>query len=389
MVVGQAKFDDRVGAKHFVDPKKLAKPSRSVLSIPKIIRGKGLPQLRVPKGFKIALFATEMFFPRNMAIAPNGDVFVVEAEAVRVRVLRDADGDGIAETTRLFCSGLRGPHGIAFHGNYLYIANTGNVIRYRYETGQLKSEGKPEIVIPNLPAKPGYNMHWTRNITFSPDGSRLIVTVGSATNDDVEPFPRGTVLSYTPEGKDQKLIASGIRNPVGVGFRPGTNELWISCIERDFLGHNTPPDYITRIQEGQFFGWPWFYIGKNVDPLNKGKKPPRTDVTVPDLLVEPHSIPLSFTFNGGSQFPAEYKGNMFVAMRGSTNRIPRSGYKIVRVRFPNGQLNPVYEDFVVGWVPDRMKQQVWGRPSCVVVAKDGALLIADEPGHTIWRVSHP
>ncbi len=387
MVIGQAKFDDKVGQKHYVNPKKLAKPSKSVLSIPKIIRGKGLPPLKVPPGFKIKPFATSMFFPRNMAVAPNGDVFVVEAEAARVRALRDADGDGIAETTRLYCSGLRGPHGIAFHGDYLYIANTGNVIRYRYASGQLKAEGKAEIVIPDLPAKPGYNMHWTRNIAFSPDGSRMIVTVGSATNDDLEPFPRGTVLSYTPDGKDQKLIASGIRNPVGIGYRPGTNELWTSCIERDFLGHNTPPDYITRIKEGQFFGWPWFYIGKNIDPLNKGKKPPRTDVTVPELLVEPHSIPLSFAFYNGSMFPTEFRGDMFVAMRGSTNRVPRTGYKIVRVRFPNGKLNPVYEDFVVGWVPDRMKQQVWGRPSCAVVANDGALLIADEHGHTIWRVS--
>lgn len=397
-------LQDQVGAKHFIDPKKLAKPSKSILSIPKIIRNQGRAPLRVPKGFKIEPFAEGMFFPRNLAVAPNGDVFVVEAEGVRVRVLRDADGDGKAETTRLFCGGLRGPHGIAFrsevivrsggdHGAvlsraWLYIANTGNVIRYPYNEGQMKADGKPEIVVPDIPAKPGYNMHWTRNIAFTHDGSRMIVTVGSATNDDPEPFPRGCVLSYTPEGKDQKLLASGVRNPTGLAFRPGTNELWTSCIERDFMGGDTPPDYVTRIKEGQFYGWPYFYIGKNIDPRNKKLKPPRTDVTVPDLLVEAHSIPLGIAFYNGTQFPAKYQGGMFIAMRGSTNRVPRSGYKVVLVRFPNGKLDPTYEDFVVGWVPDRMKQGVFGRPAAVAVAKDGALLIADESGHTIWRVAY-
>lgn len=380
-------IQDKVGATHFVDPAKLAKPSKSIISTPKILRDKGRVPLQVPKGFTVAPFAEKMFFPRNMAIAPNGDVFVVEAEGQRVRVLRDADGDGKAEKVSLFCSGLRGPHGIAFHKSWLYIANTGTIVRYTYKTGQLKAEGKPETVVPDLPAKPGFNMHWTRNIAFAPDGTRMIVTVGSATNDDPEPFPRGCVLSYTPDGKDQKLIASGIRNAVGLTFRPGTDELWASCIERDFMGGDTPPDYITQVKEGQFYGWPYFYIGKHVDPRNAKHKPPRTDVTVPSLLVEAHSIPLGIAFYDGQLFPDRYRGGMFVAMRGSTNRVPRSGYKVVYVSFKSGKVVTTYEDFVVGWVPDRKDRWVYGRPAAVAVAKDGSLLIADEPGHTIWRVA--
>lgn len=380
-------MDDRVGAKHFVDPNKIPRPSKSIISIPKIIRGRGRPALRVPQGFKVELFASGLVSPRNMAVAPNGDVFVVEASSQRIAVLRDTDGDGKAEFRRLFCSGLRGPHGIAFHGSFLYVANTGSIVRFPYKDGQTQAQSKPEVVVPDLPAKPGYNMHWTRSIAFSPDDGRMYVSIGSATNDDVEPLPRGTIQSYMPDGSDRKLVASGLRNAVGLTFRPGTGELWASCIERDFMGGDTPPDFITRVRWGQFYGWPYYYIGRNRDPRHMALRPPRSDVTVPTICVEAHSIPLSLAFYTGTMFPEEYRGDMFVAMRGSTNRVPRSGYKVVRVRFDGATANPVYEDFVVGWVPDRRKKEVWGRPVSVAVAKDGALLIADEPAHCIWRVS--
>lgn len=381
-------IDDRVGARHFVDPAKIPPPSKSIISIPKIIRGKGLPPLRVPSGFKIDVFAEDVVLPRNMAVAPNGDVFVVEANSQRVAVLRDSDGDGRAETRRLFCVGLRGPHGIAFYKGYVYIANTGSVVRFPYKDGQTKAEGQPEIVVPDLPAKPGYNMHWTRSIAFAPTDGRMYVSIGSATNDDVEPFPRGTIQSYLPDGSDRRLFASGLRNAVGLTFRPGTGELWASCIERDFMGGDTPPDFITRVRLGQFFGWPYYYIGKNRDPRHKTKTPPRIDVAIPTICVEAHSIPLSLAFYSGTMFPSEYWGDMFVAMRGSTNRVPRSGYKVVRVKFRGGLADPSYEDFVVGWVPDRRRKEVWGRPSSLAIARDGALLIADESAHRIWRVSH-
>jgi glucose/arabinose dehydrogenase len=178
-----------------------------------------------------------------------------------------------------------------------------------------------------------------------------------------------------------------MRNPVGLKFRPGTNELWASVIERDFMGDKLPPDFVTRVKEGQFYGWPWFYIGSNRDPKHANEKPPRTDVTVPDILVEAHSTPIGLCFYDGAMFPAEYRGDMFLAMRGSTNVVPRTGYKVVRVDFRDGRADPRYEDFVVGWVPDRSQPDVYGRPAAVAVAKDGSLLIADEPGHTIWRVA--
>ncbi len=380
-------LQDKVGTRHFVDPNDLPKGSKSVLSTPKIIRDQGRAPLKVPPGFTIEPFAEGMFFPRNMAVCPNGDVLVVEAEAIRVILLRDADGDGKAETKRLFCSGLRGPHGIAVRGNYVYVANTGNVFRYPYTPGSLKPDDLPDVIIDDIPSLAGYNMHWTRNIAFSPDGKRLFVTIGSASNDDIEPFPRSTIVSYDADGLDRQPFASGMRNPVGLAFRPGTNELWASVIERDFMGDKIPPDFVTRVKQGQFFGFPWFYIGNHPDPKHVKNKPPRTDVTVPDLLVEAHSTPIGLCFYDGAMFPPEYRGDMFLAMRGSTNVLPRTGYKVVRVDFRNGKLDPHYEDFVVGWVPDRMKSGVFGRPAAVAVAKDGALLIADESGHTIWRVA--
>lgn len=379
-------LQDKVGTKHYIDPARPAKPSKSVLSTPKILRDKGPAPLKAPSGVKINVFADELFFPRNLAVAPNGDVFVIEAEGQRVTLLRDTDGDGKMDVKRLFASGLRGPHGIAFHANWLYVANTDKVVRFAYKDGQLRAEVRPETVVPDLPAEKGYNMHWTRNIAFSPDGKRMIVTVGSATNNDIEPLPRGAILSYTPDGNDKRILATGLRNPVGLRFRPGTSELWASCIERDFLGGDCPPDFITKIEPGQFYGWPWFYIGTNRDPKHTKHKPPRKDVSIPTILAEAHSIPLGIHFYGGAMFP-EYRGDLFAAMRGSTNRVPRSGYKVVHFKAtPNG-IDPHYEDFVVGWVPDRFKRDVYGRPVAIAEAKDGALLIVDEPGHKIWRLS--
>lgn len=376
---------DRVGTKHFVDPNHLAKPSKSIISIPKRIKTEKDAPLKVPPGFKINVFAKGLTFPRWLAIAPNGDVFCVESSKDRITVLRDQDGDGVAETQHVFTVGLKGPHGVQFHDGYLYVANTNGVVRFKYRDGQLQAEAPPEVVIKDIPGN-GYNMHWTRDLLFTPD-NRLLVTVGSNTNDDIDAPGRGAILSYKPDGTDRKIFASGIRNPVGVAIRPGTNELWTTCVERDFMGNDCPPDYVTRVKEGQFFGWPWFYIGQHRDPKHLKDTPPRSDVTVPDLLVEPHSIPLGILFYTGTQFPAEYRGSMFLGMRGSTNRVPRSGYKVVRVSFPNGKLNPVYEDFIVGWVPDRMKKDVYGRPTGVSQAKDGAMLIVDEWGHKIWRVT--
>lgn len=375
--------DDRVGASHFIDPNHLARPGKSVISIPKRIFGEA--PLRAPRGFKIGTFAKGMSFPRWLAVAPNGDVFCVESEKSRIIVLRDADGDGRAELSHIFTVGLKGPHGLEFHGGYLYVANTNAIVRFPYRDGQLEAQGQAEIVVPDLPAK-GYNMHWTKSLLFTPDG-RLMVTIGSGTNDDLEAPGRACILSYKPDGSDRQVLVTGIRNPVGLAIQPGTGDVWTSCIERDFLGNDCPPDFIARVRPGTFYGWPWFYIGRHVDPKHKSDKPPRTDVSVPEILVEPHSIPLQMAFADRSNFPPEYRSSMFVAMRGSTNRVPRSGYKVVRIRFQGGKPNPVYEDFVVGWVPDRMQKGVFGRPVGLAFAKDGAMLVSDEWGQRIWRIT--
>lgn len=376
---------DKVGTRHFVDPKAKQPISKSIISIPK--KSGKEPRLQVPPGFTIQKFASGLKHPRNLLVAENGDVFVLEADSVRIQLLRDGNGDGVAETKSLFCSGLRGPHGMAIFEGYFYVANTGSVVRYDYLPGMTKVAGKPEVVVPDLPAEKGYNMHWTRNLAFSPDGEWMFVTVGSATNDDIEPSPRGTILRFRPDGSDRKVWASGIRNPVGLTFRPGTNELWTSCIERDFYGNDTPPDFIAKVNEGDWFGWPYFYSGKNVDPKHKKVKPPRSDSRLAEAYVEAHSIPIGIHFYEGSLFPEEYQGDLFVAMRGSTNRVPRSGYKVVRFDVNDGVLNPKYEDFVVGWAPDRRKKEVHGRPTAVATDRFGALLIADEWGGCVWRVS--
>jgi glucose/arabinose dehydrogenase len=389
-----AALGDRVGTVHYVDPQNLAPPSRSVRLRPRLVRPPGEAFLRVPEGLKTARLAEGLSGPRNIAVAPNGDVFVVEARARGVVVLRDGDADGRAEIRGVFCRGLDGPHGIAFYRSWLYVANTDAIWRFRYRPGQLSAEGAPQKIA-SLPAKPGPNLYWTRTLAFSPDGSRLYVSVGSATNKSVEPLPRGAILSMSPEGEDRKVVASGLRNAAGLAYRQATGELWASCIERDYMGNDCPPDFLTRVEEGQFFGWPWFYIGKNPDPAHAGKSPPRTDVAVPDILVEAHSIPLEICFyepdsratpKAHSALPKLYAGSLFAAQRGSTNRVPQSGYKVVRFPIVDGRVSPRYEDFVVGWNPDRNKPEVYGRPVAVAVARDGALLIGDEPGRTIWRV---
>lgn len=379
---------DKPGTRHLIRPQDLPKPyaNKSKISTPVIIRGQDAP-LRGPAGFRVSVFAAGLMSPRNMVVAPNGDVFVVESYRGRISLLKAQDGSDRADKRYVFATGLSLPYGIALHGNYLYVANTNGVVRFPYRTGQTEASGKPEMVIEGIPSK-GYRQHWTRNILFSPNGQKLYLTVGSEDNKDVEPLPRATIREYDADGTDGHTYVDGVRNPVGLAFRPGTNELWGTCIERDYMGDDVVPDFVTRFREGQFYGWPWWYIGKNRDPKVPLKDAPRKPVTVPDILVDAHSVPLNITFYTGTMFPAEYRGDAFVAMRGSTNRRVRSGYKIVRLRFANGRLEPGFEDFIVGWAPDRTKREVYGRPVATTVWTDGSLLIADEAGHTIYRVSY-
>lgn len=378
-------------AAYSVDPAKLPSPfhTESARRGSKVIPQPENAKLTVPKGFKINVFAEGGFaYPRWMVLAPNGDVFVADSRANSVIVLRDTDKDGKADQRFVFSNKLAQPFGMAFHKDWIYVANTDSVVRFGYKPGQTRADGEPEKVVELTPG--GYNQHWTRNILFSRDGKQMFVSIGSATNVDVEADEKRAAISvYDPDGKNHRIYASGLRNPIGLAWNPRTGELWTAVNERDGLGDDLVPDYATSVKEGGFYGWPYFYIGKNRDPRRKGETDLVEKTIVPDVLFTSHVAALGIQFYTGKMFPKEYQGDAFVAMHGSWNRQKLSGYKIVRIRFKNGKLiGNQFEDFVTGWLPDENSNEVWGRPVGLLVNSDGSLLIADDGARKIWRVSY-
>ncbi|MCP3381334.1 sorbosone dehydrogenase family protein [Bradyrhizobium sp. CCGUVB4N] len=403
---------DKPGVVRLIRPEDLPKPgaSPSVSNATRVTsRGSATPL--VPAGFKIELLTDGLSDARVLRVAPNGDIFVAETGPGRIRVLRLGEG-GKVVSNEVFASGLTRPFGIAFFPNgdnpqWVYVANIGNVVRFPYHAGDMKASGKPDVVVANLAQGSG---HSTRDIVFTPDGKRMLVSVGSASNvaegmgnppGGLEAWSkaqavgaswgyeaeRAAVLSFDPEGKDRKLYATGIRNCVGLAIQPQTGLPWCSTNERDGLGDDLVPDYVTSVKEGAFYGWPWFYIGSNEDPRHAGARPDLKDkVTVPDVLVQPHSASLGMTFYQATQFPSEYQGDAFAAEHGSWNRSKRTGYKVIRIRMKDGKPTGEYEDFATGFVVN--DTQVWGRPVGIAVAKDGALLVSEDTGGTIWRVTH-
>ena len=370
---------------------------------------------KVPDGFTVEMVASGFEQPRVIRTAPNGDLFVADSGSNEIHVIRMQDGAAAPGEKTVFAEGLDQPYGIAFYPpgpnpEWVYVANTDSVVRFPYRNGDLRASGKPETIVKNLPT--GY--HWTRDLAFSPDGSRMFVSVGSGSNiaEDVKGEPkrgiaafaashplgamwgeeadRADVLSFKPDGSDKQVYATGLRNCSGMTVQPATNALWCVVNERDELGDNLPPDYATVVKEGAFYGWPWYYIGDNPDPRPplKGQRPDLAGkVTVPDVLFEAHSAPLGITFYEGDMFPAEYKGDAFVAMHGSWNRGDRTGYKVVRMMVDEeGKPTGAYQDFMTGFVLS--KDKVWGRPVGVTVAEDGSLLVTEDGAGTIWRVKH-
>lgn len=350
---------------------------------------------RAPQGFTVSEFATGLNNPRKITAAPNGDLFLAESFPGRVRVLRDADGDGKAEVNEVFAQGLNRPFGIAFyppgpHPTHVYVANTDSVVRFAYEAGDTRARSKPEPIVPELP---GFSQlrgggHWTRDVVFSPDGQRMFVSIGSRSNvdDDEREKRRADILVFNPRGGDEKVYAWGLRNAVGLAIQPGTGRLWASVNERDALGDHLVPDYVTHVEEGGFYGWPWYYIGPHQDPRHKGKRPELKDkVIVPDVLLQSHSASLCMAFYTGSQFPEEYRGDAFAAEHGSWNRARRTGYKVIRIPMKDGKATGEYEDFLIGFIT--REGQVWGRPVGVAVARDGSLIVTDDGSNTVWRVS--
>ena len=375
-----------------VDPAKLPSPfhTESARRSSKVIPQPENAKLNVPKGFKVNVYAEGGFtYPRWMALAPNGDVFVADSRANSVIVLRDTDKDGKADQRFVFSSKLAQPFGMAFHKGWFYVANTDSVVRFAYKSGQTEASGEPEKIVELTPG--GYNQHWTRNILFSKDGKQMFVSIGSATNVSVEADPKRAAISvYDPDGKNHRIYASGLRNPIGLAWNPKTGELWTAVNERAGLGDDLVPDYATSVKEDGFYGWPYSYIGQNEDPRRKGENPDLVKkAIVPDVLFTSHVAALGIQFYTGKMFPKEYQGDAFVAMHGSWNRQKLSGYKIVRIRFKNGNLvGNQFEDFVTGWLPDENSNEVWGRPVGLLVNADGSLLIADDGGKKIWRVSY-
>jgi glucose/arabinose dehydrogenase len=357
---------------------------------------------KAPAGFSVELFADGLSVPRVVRTTPSGDIFVAESGAGRVRAFK---GDGGAPAQgAIFAEGLERPFGIAFYPSadprWVYVATPGSVVRFPYRPGDLKASGPGEIVVAGLPSG---GSHWTRDIAFSPDDKTLFVSVGSATNDadGVRPAAaarplgalagveqdRADVLAFDPDGKHKRVVATGMRNCSGVTVQPSTGALWCAVNERDGFGDDLPPDYATRVADGAFYGWPWYYIGAHEDPRHKGERSDLAgSVAVPDVLFQPHSAPLGIAFYEGGQFPAEYKGDAFVAFHGSWNRARRTGYKVVRLLMKDGKPTGEYEDFLVGFVAN--DESVWGRPVDVAVTKDGGLLITDDQGGAIWRVSY-
>ena len=393
---------DAPGVRRKITVQDLPPPGSNALAInlAHVVKRPANAQPKVPSGFKIELYASGFRDPRFLLTAPNGDLFVVESRANQIKVLRDTNADGKAEVTEVFADrSLNKPFGIAFYPpggdpQFLYVANTDGVIRFPYRNGDLKARGPAEQLGARLSGGAAHlrsGGHWTRDIVFSPDSKKMYVSIGSRSNvsDSASEADRARIFEFNPDGTDRKVFAWGIRNAVGIAFRLGTNELWMSTNERDELGEDLPPDYISSVRLGGFYGWPWFYIGNHSDPRHKGKHPELAGkVIVPDVLVQAHSASLNLCFYTGDQFPSEYKGDIFAAFHGSWNRMKRTGYKVVRVPFDKSTGKPrgEYEDFVTSFVtPDG---KVWGRPVGIVVAKDGSLLISEDGNGTIWRVSH-
>lgn len=389
---------DAPGVRRRITPADLPKPyvTESVQNGPKLIpRPAGaLPQ--VPTGFKVEEFASGFKNPRLIRIAPNGDIFVAESRANLVRVIRPSKDGTKPEINQVFVADLKRPFGIAFYPlgpnpQYMYIGNTDSIIRYPYQNGDVHPRGKAEVLVPDIPGwgELGGGGHWTRDIAFSRDGKKMFVSVGSRSNVFENPNEnekeRATVLEFNPDGTGRRVYASGIRNSVGIAIHPQTGELWGSVNERDGLGDDLVPDYITRIKEGGFYGWPWYYIGPNQDPRHMGARPELRDkVIVPDVLLQSHYASLQISFYTGKMFPKEYRNEAFAAEHGSWNRAKRTGYKVIRIPQKNGVPTGEFEDFMTGFVT--LDGNVWGRPVGVDFMKDGSMLVTDDGSNTIWRV---
>jgi glucose/arabinose dehydrogenase len=414
---GEAAFgdwqQDRPGVRRLIGPQDLQKPNQaqsSSNSADKVRMPEGAKPL-LPPGFSAQLIASDLRGPRVVRVAPNGDLFVADSRANRILSYRLGEGGAGQVREEVFAKGLHQPYGIAFYPadkpQWVYVANSNSVVRFAYRDGDLKASKAPQTVISRVPS----NHHWTRDIAFSPDGKTLYLSVGSGSNvaEGIGKAPEGglarwtasaalgaawgsekgraQVRAYDPDCKNERVVATGLRNCSGMTVQPETGSLWCVVNERDGLGDDVPFEYATTVKNGAFYGWPWTYIGDHEDPRHAGERPDLAGkVTIPNVLMQAHSAPLNIAFYEGNNFPAEYKGDAFVTLHGSWNRGKRTGYKVVRLLFKDGRPTGEYEDFMTGFVVS--DAEVWGRPVGVAVARDGSLIVTDDGSGTIWRVVH-
>ncbi|MGX8011034.1 PQQ-dependent sugar dehydrogenase [Mesorhizobium sp. ORM8.1] len=406
--------NDHPGVRRLIKPGDLQKPyvTASASNSPGLGDRPEGAKPKLPPGFSAELIASGIDSPRVVRVAPNGDLFVADSGADQVRVYRVAEGSARPAEEAVFAKGLNRPYGIAFYPpgdkpQWVYVANSDSVVRFAYRDGDMQASGKPQTLVDKIPA----GGHWTRDIAFSLDGKTLYLSVGSDSNvaEDMSATPEGgiedwvksrplgaawgseegraDVLAFDPDGNNRRIVAAGLRNCAGMTVQPATGALWCVVNERDELGDDIPFEYATTVKDGAFYGWPWYYIGSNEDPRHKDARPDLAGkVTIPDVLLQAHSAPLNIAFYEGGNFPAEYKGDAFVALHGSWNRGVRTGYKVVRLKFKNGKPTGEYEDFATGFVIS--DDAVWGRPVGVAVAKDGALIVTEDGNGTIWRITH-
>ena len=364
----------------------------------------GWPKSKMPTpapGFEVSLFAENFDNPRQAYVLPNGDILVVEAtrewpgradrpdkSANRITLFRDTNGDGKPDIRETFLTGLNMPHGMTVLGNWFYVGNTNGVVRYPYRTGQTKIEGKGETIL-DLPV----DGHYTRNLLADPSGKKLYVAVGSASNVDEENVwekdqRRAGILEINPDGSGMRIFANGLRNPVGMDWEPQTKTLWTVVNERDLLGDELVPDYLTSVKEGAFYGWPFSYFGQNEDPRKKGQRPDLVAKAIkPDYALGSHTAALGLAFYQGKSFPERYRGGAFIGMHGSWNRSKMVGFKVAFVPFANGKPAGPIEDILTGFIADESKFEAYGRPVGVTFAPDGSLLVADDSGGKVWRVT--
>lgn len=400
--------------KNHVDlPKPYA--TKSVQNFSKVIGWKENQKPVAPKGFTVSKFAANLENPRWIYVADNGDVFVAESgtripkekrsdekdaffksqaqnfgSANRITLFRDLDKDGKYETKSWYLNGLNQPFGMLIHDGYFYVANTDEILRFKYDPSEKENKSRPEKIT-DLPAG-GYNNHWTRNILMNPEKTKIYVTVGSESNmaeRGIETeFQRANILEINPDGSGKRIFASGLRNPNGLDWEPTTKKLWTAVNERDELGDDLVPDYVTSVKEGGFYGWPYAYFGQNEDPRHKGKRPDLVKKTiVPDVAVGSHTASLGIAFYQKQAFPERYKNVLFVAQHGSWNRSVLSGYKVLFIPFSYGKPSGPPEDFLTGFVADTDASQVYGRPAGIGVLPDGSLLVSDDAAKVLWQVS--